>query len=135
MDLLPLLLLFGLLGAMMYFMSRRQRRAVAQQQQLQGSLSVGDRVMTTSGMYGTVTDTSDDTSIDIEIAPGVETTWLRAAVRERVGPDVEEYDEDLVDEVDDRDVLDEHERIDQLDDEAEVEEDASEEVKPGQQKN
>jgi preprotein translocase subunit YajC len=131
MDLLPLLLLFGLLGAMMFFMSRRQRRAVAQQQTLQSSLSVGDRVMTTSGMYATITDTSDDTTVDLEIAPGVETTWLRAAVREKVGPDVEEYEEDLVDEVDDRDVLDEHERID---DEAEVVEEASEEVKPGQQK-
>jgi preprotein translocase subunit YajC len=99
MDLLPLLLLFGLLGLMMFFMSRRQRRAVQQQQELQSSLAVGDRVMTTSGLYGTITNTSDDATIDLEIAPGVETTWLRAAVREKVGPDVEEIDEELVDEV------------------------------------
>lgn len=88
-----MLLLFGLLGLMMYFMSRRQRRAQEQQVALQNSLAVGDRVMTTSGLYGTVTDTSDDSTIGIEIAPGLETEWLRAAVREKVGPVVEDDDE------------------------------------------
>jgi len=92
MELLPLLLMFGLLGVMMYFMTRRQRRAQEQQQALQNSLTVGDRVMTTSGLYGTVVDTDNETTISIEIAPGVETEWLRAAVREKVG-DVEEADE------------------------------------------
>lgn len=105
MDLLPLLLMFGLLGLMMYFMSRRQRKAQEQQQQLQNSLSVGDRVMTTSGLYGTVTDTSSDTTITIEIAPGMETEWLRAAVREKINPTVDEDDEDLVDEVEDDEEL------------------------------
>lgn len=92
MELLPLLLMFGLLGVMMYFMTRRQRRAQQQQLELQNSLTVGDRVMTTSGLYGTVVDTDNETTISIEIAPGVETEWLRAAVREKVG-DVEETDE------------------------------------------
>lgn len=82
--LLPLLIV--LVGGMLFFGSRRQRKAVAQQQQLQTSLQVGDRVMTTSGLFGTVADTSSDTNIDIEIAPGVVTTWLRAAVREKVNP-------------------------------------------------
>jgi preprotein translocase subunit YajC len=103
MELLPMLLLFGLLGVMMYFMSRRQRRAQEQQVALQNSLTIGDRVMTTSGLYGTVTDTSDDSTIGIEIAPGVETEWLRAAVREKVGPVVED-DEDVVEDADDEDV-------------------------------
>lgn len=102
MDLLPMLLLFGLLGVMMYFMSRRQRRAQEQQQSLQNSLAAGDRVMTTSGLYGTVTDADDTATITIEIAPGVETEWLRAAVREKVGP-VE--DEELAEDVDDLESL------------------------------
>lgn len=105
MDLLPLLLMFGLLGVMMYFMSRRQRRTQEQQVQLQKSLHVGDRVMTTSGMYGTVTDTSSDTSITLEIAPGMETEWMRAAVREKVSPDIED-DEELVEDGFDEDELD-----------------------------
>jgi preprotein translocase subunit YajC len=121
MELLPMLLLFGLLGAMMYFMSRRQRRAVQQQQQLQNSLNVGDRVMTTSGMYGTIVAT-DDTTIDLEIAPGVETTWLRAAVREKVADDdVALEDEYTVDD------LQEHEAINDV---AEVEERREPEVAP-----
>jgi preprotein translocase subunit YajC len=94
MELLPMLLLFGLLGVMMYFMTRRQRKAQEQQAALQNSLEVGDRVMTTSGLYGTITDAEDGTTVTLEIAPGVETEWLRAAVREKVGP-VEELEEDL----------------------------------------
>lgn len=95
MELLPMLLLFGLLGLMMYFMSRKQRRAQEQQQALQNSLAVGDQVMTTSGLYGTVTDVDDDAKIGVEIAPGVETVWLRAAVREKVAEDIEEEAEEL----------------------------------------
>ena len=82
MSLLPMLLLFGLLGAMMYFMSRRQRRAAQQQQQLQNSLAVGDRVMTTSGLYGTVVGRNDDDSVLLSIAPGVEVRWALAALRD-----------------------------------------------------
>ena len=109
MDILPLLLMFGLLGVMMYFMTRRQRRAQQQQQELQNSLSVGDRVMTTSGLYGTVLDADDSATITIEIAPGVETEWLRAAVREKVGP-VEENDD--AEDLDDTDAADEVETVD-----------------------
>lgn len=105
MDLIPLLLMFGLLGVMMYFMTRRQRRAQEQQQQLQNSLGVGDRVMTTSGLYGTITDSDDATTVTIEIAPGVETEWLRAAVREKVGP-VEEHDDEDIDDVETAEVTD-----------------------------
>ncbi|RJQ78168.1 preprotein translocase subunit YajC [Pseudonocardiaceae bacterium YIM PH 21723] len=68
---------------MIFFTGRKQRKAMAQQQELQNSLTAGDRVMTSSGLYGTVVETDEDT-IDIEIADGVVTTWLRAAVREKV---------------------------------------------------
>jgi preprotein translocase subunit YajC len=108
-QLLPMLLLFGLLGVMMYFMTRRQRRAQEQQATLQNSLEVGERVMTTSGLYGTITDADDATTVTLEIAPGVETEWLRAAVREKVGP-VEELEEDL--DADDLEVPETPETID-----------------------
>jgi len=124
MELLPLLLLFGLLGLMMYFMSRRQRRAAQQQQELQSSLNLGDRVMTTSGLYGTVIDISDDATIELEIAPGVETTWLRAAVREKVLDSG--IDEDLVDE---DEVYDEDEIVE----EPVAESEPAVEVKPSKQ--
>jgi preprotein translocase subunit YajC len=59
------------------------------------SLVPGARVMTTSGLHGTITAVADDT-IELEIAPGLRTTWVRAAVREIVVPgpvDTDEYEE------------------------------------------
>jgi preprotein translocase subunit YajC len=101
-QLLPFLLIAVLIIPMV-LMSRKQKRAVAQQQELQNSISVGDRVMTTSGLYATVWSTDDEATVDLEIADGVVTTWLRAAVREKISPEVpeEEYVEDaeIVDEV------------------------------------
>jgi preprotein translocase subunit YajC len=90
--LIPLLLV--VLVGFMYFGTRKQKRAVAQQQDMQKSLSFGDRVMTTSGLYATVVETSDDT-IELEIAPGFTTTWLRAAVREKVAETTELADDDV----------------------------------------
>ncbi|RZS34346.1 preprotein translocase subunit YajC [Herbihabitans rhizosphaerae] len=92
-SLLPFLLI-AVLAIPLFLGARKQKRAMQQQQALQSSLSVGDRVMTTSGLYGTVSDTSDDASITVEIAPGVETEWLRQAVREKVGDDVVDEVED-----------------------------------------
>lgn len=89
---LPLLLLL-VVAIPLVMGTRRQKRAVAEQQKLQSGLVEGDRVMTTSGLYGTVADTSSDNTIDIEIAPGVVTTWLRQAVREKVAPEVVEHDD------------------------------------------
>ncbi|MDS0134810.1 MULTISPECIES: preprotein translocase subunit YajC [unclassified Amycolatopsis] len=95
--LLPLLLVL-VLAVPLVMSTRKQKKQQAAQQELQSSLAPGDRVMTTSGLYGTVADASGDTTIDIEIAPGVVTTWLRLAVREKVEP-VVETDEDAIDEV------------------------------------
>jgi preprotein translocase subunit YajC len=95
--LLPLLLVL-VLAVPLVMSTRKQKKQQAAQQELQSSLAPGDRVMTTSGLYGTVADASGDTTIDIEIAPGVVTTWLRLAVREKVEPVVETED-DAADEV------------------------------------
>lgn len=82
--LLPILM-FAALGALMYFSMKKQKRQAAQTRQMQDSLVPGSRVMTTSGLHGTVTAVADDT-IELEIAPGMRTTWVRAAVREVVVP-------------------------------------------------
>jgi preprotein translocase subunit YajC len=93
--LLPLIIV--LFAIPLFMGTRKQKRAAAAQQNLQNSLSYGDRVMTTSGLYGTVVSTSDE-SIDLEIADGVVTSWLRAAVREKVADSTvgepEDTDED-----------------------------------------
>ena len=54
---------------------------------------VGDRVHTTSGMQATITGINDDT-VDLEIAPGVVTTWMKLAVRDRIVDDTDEDDVD-----------------------------------------
>lgn len=87
MDGLILPLLLMLIVALPLILStRKQKKLMAEQQEMQNSLTEGDRVMTTSGLYATIADASDDTTIDLEIAEGVVTTWLRQAVRERVHP-------------------------------------------------
>nr|WP_028849219.1 preprotein translocase subunit YajC [Thermocrispum municipale] len=91
-----LLPMFLALLVLMIFSVRKQKKMMAAQQELQDSLKPGDRVMTTSGLYGTVADASDDTTIDVEIADGVVTTWLRQAIREKVGPVIED-DAELTD--------------------------------------
>ncbi len=93
----PLLLV--LLAVPLFLSARKQKRAMAEQKNLQDSLAPGDKVMTTSGLYGTVADASHDTTIDIEISEGVVTRWLRAAIREKVV----DTDETVVDEKADED--------------------------------
>ncbi|ETB44375.1 preprotein translocase subunit YajC [Mycobacterium avium 11-0986] len=87
---LPFLLI---MGGFMYFASRRQRRAMQATIELHESLRPGDRVHTTSGLQATVVGLTDDT-VDLEIAPGVVTTWMKLAIRDRILPDDED---DLVD--------------------------------------
>ncbi|MBK1788089.1 preprotein translocase subunit YajC [Prauserella cavernicola] len=94
---LPLLLML-VVAIPLVMGTRKQKRMMAQQQELQNSLAPGDRVMTTSGLYATVADASDETTIDLEIADGVVTTWLRQGVREKINPVVD--DEDSTDEDD-----------------------------------
>jgi preprotein translocase subunit YajC len=80
--LFPLLIL--LLFIPIFLSGRKQRRQMHQMQQLQASLDVGDVVTTTSGLRGTVVDASYEDTVDLEIADGVVTTWLRASVRDKV---------------------------------------------------
>ena len=86
-QLISFLPLIIIMGAFMFFASRRQRKAMQATIDLHESLRVGDRVQTTSGLYGTITALSDDT-VDIEIAPGVVTNWTKLAIRDRVAADL-----------------------------------------------
>lgn len=79
------ILLFGAFGLLMYSSVRKQKRQVAETRKMQDGVRPGARVMTTSGLHGEVTAVADDT-IELEIAPGVRTTWVRAAVREVIVP-------------------------------------------------
>jgi preprotein translocase subunit YajC len=101
---LPLAFLV-ILGGFMWFTTRRQRRLMQATIDLHDSLKPGDRVHTTSGLEATITAIADDT-VDLEIAPGVVTTWMKLAIRDRILPDEPEV-EDAHDLDDSEDTADE----------------------------
>lgn len=92
MDLVVFLPLLIIMGAFMFFASRRQKKAMQATIDLHNSLEIGDRIHTTSGLQGTIKVIGDD-YIDLEIAPGVVTTWMKLAVRDRIVDDVEDDDD------------------------------------------
>jgi preprotein translocase subunit YajC len=97
---LPLILI----GGAFYFVLIRpqQRRAKAQQTLLQ-SVEVGDEVITTAGVFGTVVDIDDETDVvTLEIAPGTQIRMVRAGIGRRIAEDdeYEDYDEDDADDED-----------------------------------
>lgn len=79
--LLPLMIV--VLIVMIFLQSSKQRKALKTVQQMQDSLSVGDRVLTTSGVHATVVSIGEET-IGLEIAPGVQTQWDRRVIREKL---------------------------------------------------
>jgi preprotein translocase subunit YajC len=93
MNLVVFLPLLIILGAFMFFASRRQKKAMQATIDLHESLQVGDRVHTTSGLQATIAGITDDT-VDLEIAPGVVTTWMKLAIRDRIEPDTDEDTDD-----------------------------------------
>ena len=78
---LPLLLM----GVIFYFLLiRPQNQRRRAQMQMQSELAVGDEVVTTAGIYGTVTEIDDDYGIvTLEVAPGTEMRFSRAAAAQR----------------------------------------------------
>jgi preprotein translocase subunit YajC len=90
---LPLLLM----GGIFYFLLIRpqQRRAKAQQALLR-SVVVGDEIVTTAGVFGTVTHIDDvDDIVTVEIAPGTQIRMVRAGIGRVVSDDDETLDDEL----------------------------------------
>ncbi|MGO8771352.1 MAG: preprotein translocase subunit YajC [Mycobacterium sp.] len=75
-----------IMGGFMYLQSRRQRRSMQATIDLHESLRPGDRVHTTSGLQATIAAITEDT-VDLEISPGVVTTWMKLAIRDKILPD------------------------------------------------
>ncbi|MFG1781287.1 preprotein translocase subunit YajC [Rhodococcus oryzae] len=105
MELLFPLLILALLVPM-FLGIRRQKKEMAKTAELQDSLNVGDRVLTTSGLHATVVELGEGT-VDLEVAPGIVTTWSRMVIRELLVEDDEEFEEDDIDEIVDETPADE----------------------------
>lgn len=97
---LLLLVPFG----MYFFMIRPQRRKLREQQELQSALGVGDEVVTTSGIFGTITGEDGDSRFWLEIDDDVQVRIARAAIQGRVSDDGDDNDDgddaDLADDAD-----------------------------------
>jgi len=82
------------LPVLLYLMMRSQRRKVSQQQAVQRSAEVGDEIMTSSGIFGTIVDEDEEQdTVVVEIAPGTRITMIRGAIS-RVITEDEDQDED-----------------------------------------
>ena len=85
MDIFLLLFLLVILALPTILMSRRQRSKMAEIQKLQNALQPGDRVVTTAGLHAIVISVSEEL-VDLEIAPGVVTSWEKMSVVRVVAP-------------------------------------------------
>ncbi|GAA4962655.1 hypothetical protein GCM10023334_082320 [Nonomuraea thailandensis] len=81
-SILPLILLV----VVFYFLLiRPQRKRQQEAIQMQNSLTPGTRVMTTTGLFATVVAV-DNEDVVLEVAPGIETRWVKAAIGRVVAP-------------------------------------------------
>jgi preprotein translocase subunit YajC len=81
-SILPLILLV----VVFYFLLiRPQRKRQQEALKMQNSLAPGARVMTTTGLFATVVAV-DNEDVILEVAPGVETRWVKAAIGRVVQP-------------------------------------------------
>lgn len=100
-SLLPLIVLAVLFYLLLI---RPQRNRARQAQALLSKVGVGDTVMTSGGMFGTVAEVEDD-AVLLEVSPSVEVRLLKGAIQRIVAPaeDVAATDDpDLLDEESDR---------------------------------
>jgi preprotein translocase subunit YajC len=79
-QLMPTLVMFAAMFAIFYFlMIRPQQRQKGERERMLRALKRGDRVVTTSGLYGTVTNLSD-TTVTLRVADQVKLDFERGAV-------------------------------------------------------
>ncbi|MGE5480984.1 MAG: preprotein translocase subunit YajC [Chloroflexota bacterium] len=74
------LIMFGLIIFVMYFMMiRPQQKRQKEHKSMLASIKNGDRVITTSGMHGSVVAT-DDTTFTVQIADNVRVKFEKSAI-------------------------------------------------------
>jgi preprotein translocase subunit YajC len=73
-----------MLGGLYFVLIRPQRARQRAQQALLRTLEVGDEVMTTGGIFGTIVAIDEEEGIlTVEIAPGIQVRMLRQGVSQR----------------------------------------------------
>jgi preprotein translocase subunit YajC len=85
---LPVVWLVLMAGTFYFLIWRPQQRRVAAVRALQDALRLGDEVITTSGIYGTITALRED-HVELEVAPNVVLRVARGAIGSRITVDTE----------------------------------------------
>ena len=79
-TMLPTVVMFGAMFAIFYFlMIRPQQKQKQERERMLSTIKRGDRVVTTSGLYGTVTGLSDD-KVVLRVADQVRLEFDRTAI-------------------------------------------------------
>ena len=100
-----LIIMVLMLGVMYVLMIRPQRQRQAQQQSMIDGAGVGDDVLTTGGIYGTISEVEGD-DIVVEIASGVTVHMTRRGIAAVLPPE-DESDDVVEGELEDAESLDE----------------------------
>jgi len=91
-----LIVMVLLLVVMYVLMIRPQRQRQQQQQAMIEGARVGDDVLTTGGIYGTVTEAEGD-DVVVEIADGLHVHMTRRGIAAVLPPETDDDEEDVVD--------------------------------------
>lgn len=89
-DPITLVMILVIIALFYFMLIRPQQKRAKKQQELMGALKPGDRVMTISGIVGTVRHLGEKQAI-IEISPGVEMTVVKGAIGSQPVEDEFEY--------------------------------------------
>lgn len=92
-DPTTILLLLGVVALAYFMLIRPQQKRAKEQRDLMAALKAGDRVMTISGIVGTIRYLGEKQAI-IEISPGVEMTVVKAAISSQPVDDEFEYSDE-----------------------------------------
>jgi preprotein translocase subunit YajC len=106
-------IIMALALAVMYVtMIRPQRQRQAQQQLTVDSAGIGDDVLTTGGIYGTITEVDgDDIVVDIAPTGGMPVHMTRRGIAAVLPPEEEHEDLDEADDADEGAVTDDEEAV------------------------
>src|SRR5208282_407444 len=80
---LPLLLMFGIMYFLVIMPQQKQKKKM---QEMLGAVKNGDKVVTTSGIYGTINGIDGDTFI-LKVADNVKIRIARAAIAQVEAPE------------------------------------------------
>lgn len=93
-----LIIMVLMLGVMYVLMIRPQRQRQAQQQSMIDDAGVGDDVLTTGGIYGTITQVEGE-DVVVEIAPNLTVHMTRRGIAAVLPPEEEDEEDASEDEI------------------------------------